>query len=225
MIGRIFAQHSVVLAVMAAALFIPAGNWRWPQAWIFLGEFALSSLAISFWLLRHDPALLESRMSAPVQRDQVPWDRVFIRGVIIAPIFWMALIGIDARRAGWSHAPLWINALGALLLALGMAMVWQSFRFNSFAAPQVRVQATRGHHVVSTGPYAVIRHPMYAGALVWLIGMPLLLGSWLGVAALPLFVAGLAFRIRGEERMLRRELTGYDEYASKVRFRLIPGVW
>jgi protein-S-isoprenylcysteine O-methyltransferase Ste14 len=134
--------------------------------------------------LRHDPALLESRLSAPVRRDQMPWDRIFM--LTVAPVFigWMVLIGLDARRFGWSHVPLGAQALGAVLIALSMVLVWQTFRFNTFAAPQVRVQAARAHRVITDGPYSIVRHPMYAGAMLYLLGMPLLLGSWWGIVAL-----------------------------------------
>jgi len=137
----------------------------------------------------------------------------------------MVLIALDARRFGWSHVPLWAQALGAVLIPLGMVLVWQTFRFNTFAAPQVRVQAARAHQVVTDGPYRVVRHPMYAGGMLWLLGMPLLLGSWWGVVAVPLLVAGMALRAVGEERMLRRELSCCDEHARRVRFRLLPGIW
>ncbi len=225
LITRMVVQTTLWLAAMGAVLFLAAGDWRWPQAWVFLGELGVSSFAVSWWLLRHDPALLASRLSAPVRRDQMPWDRVFMVAVIIVFTGWMVLIALDARRFGWSHVALWAQLLGFVLIALGMAAVWQTFRFNTFAAPQIRVQAGRGHRVVTDGPYRIVRHPMYAGSVLWLLGMPLLLGSWWGVAAVPLLVAGLAPRAVGEERMLSRELPGYDEYASKVRFRLIPGIW
>jgi protein-S-isoprenylcysteine O-methyltransferase Ste14 len=145
--------------------------------------------------------------------------------VFVVFIGWMVLIGLDARRFGWSDVPLWAQALGAVLIALGMIVIWQTFRFNTFAAPQVRVQAARAHRVVTEGPYRIVRHPMYAGSILWLLGTPLLLGSWWGVVAVPLLVVGMAPRAVGEERMLRRELSGYDEYARRVRFRLIPGIW
>jgi protein-S-isoprenylcysteine O-methyltransferase Ste14 len=213
------------LAAMGAILLFAAGDWRWPQGWVFLAEIGLSSFMVSFWLLRHDPALLESRLSPPMRRDQMPWDRIFILAVAVVFIGWMVLIGLDARRFGWSHMPLWAEVLGAVLIALGMVLIWQTFRFNTFAAPQVRVQRARAHRVVTDGPYRIVRHPMYAGAALYLLGMPLLLGSWWGVVAVPLLVVGMALRAVGEERMLRRELPGYDEYARRVRFRLIPGIW
>lgn len=225
MISRIVVQTTAWLAGMGAILFLAAGDWRWFEAWIYLAELALLSFAVSCWLLVHDPALLASRLTAPVRRDQMPWDRVFMVVVMNVFLAWLVLIGLDARRFAWSHVPVWAEGLGAVLLALGMGIAWQTFRYNTFAAPQVRVQADRGHHVVTDGPYRIVRHPMYAGAILWLVGAPLMLGSWWGVAAVPLIVAALGRRAVGEERMLRHELTGYDEYAKRVRYRLIPGVW
>jgi protein-S-isoprenylcysteine O-methyltransferase Ste14 len=218
-------QSTLFLAAMGAILFVAAGDWRWPQAWIFLAEIALSSFAVSFWLARHDPALLASRLTSPVRRDQKPWDRVFMAATGVAYVGGLVLFAFDARRFGWSHVPLGAQALGALLIALCMILVWQTFRFNSFAAPQVRVQADRAHRVITEGPYRIVRHPMYAGAVLYFLGMPLLLGSWWGLVIAPLIAAGMGMRAIGEERMLRRELSGYDDYARRVRFRLVPGLW
>ena len=225
MIARVVVQTTLVVAVMGAVLFLAAGDWRWPQAWLFLGEFGSAGLAISFWLLRHDPALLESRMSWPVQREQMRWDRYFMLAAGIVFTLWLALMGLDARRFGWSEVPVLVQVLGIALIALGMLAVWWTFRFNSFAAPQVRMQIARGHRVITEGPYRIVRHPMYAGSIVYLLGMPLLLGSWWGLAMVPLMVVGLTRRIAGEERMLRRDLAGYEEYAGRVRWRLVPGIW
>jgi protein-S-isoprenylcysteine O-methyltransferase Ste14 len=225
MIVRMLVQTTLLLVAMAAVLFLAAGDWRWPEAWIYMGEVGIASCAVSFWLLLHDPALLETRLSSPVQRDQKPWDRVFMAAAGVAFIGGMVLIALDARRFRWSHVPVWAQALGALLIALCMIVVWQTFRFNTFAAPQVRVQASRAHRVITGGPYSVVRHPMYAGAVLYFVGMPLLLGSWWGLLIVVPLAAGMEMRAIGEERMLRRELTGYDEYAQRVRFRLVPGVW
>ncbi len=225
MIRRVVVQTTLTVAVMGAILFGAAGQWRWPQAWAWLAVLALSGLAISFWLLVHDPKLLESRLSLLWQRDQVRWDRFFMLAIVIVFVGWLALMGFDARRFGWSEVPLAVAVMGGVLTVLGMAVAWQVFRFNSFAAPQVRVQVERAHRVVSEGPYRIVRHPMYAGVIFWLVGTPLLLGSWWGLGVVPLMIVGLACRAVGEERMLRRELAGYDEYARGVRWRLIPRIW
>lgn len=218
-------QTTLSLIVLGAVLFGTAGDWRWPQAWVFLAEVGISSLMVSVWLYRHDPALLELRLSRPFHGDQKRWDRLFLAGAFIGFGGWMVLIALDVRRFRWSHVPPWTEVLGALLIALCMVLVWQVFRFNSFAAPQVRIQAERGQHVVTEGPYRIVRHPMYAAALLYFLGAPLLLGSWWGLVPVPLFVAGLGVRAVGEERMLRQALPGYDDYARRVRFRLVPGIW
>ena len=217
MITRMLVQTTAWLAVMASILFLGAGDWRWSEAWLYLAEVALLTLALSFWLLIHDPALLASRMTSPVRRDQAPWDRMFMTLFLAVFVGWLALIGADARRFGWSDMPAWAEGVGAAFLALGMAIIWRTFRYNTFAAPQVSIQADREHHVITDGPYRIVRHPMYAGAILWLLGAPLMLGSWWGVAAVPLIAAALGWRAVGEERMLRRELTGYDDYAKRVQ--------
>jgi protein-S-isoprenylcysteine O-methyltransferase Ste14 len=225
MITRMIVQTAVLIAVLAVILCVAAGDWGWPQAWIFVGEVAISSFAVSAWLLRHDPALLASRLSSPVQPDQRPWDRIFmaIGGVVF--FSWLVVCALDARRFRWSLVPLWVQIIGAVLIAFCMIVVWQTFRFNTFAAPQVRVQTDRQHRVITEGPYSVVRHPMYSGALLMFVGTPLLLGSWWGLLFVPVAMIGIGARAVGEERMLRRELVGYDDYAQRVRFRLVPGIW
>jgi protein-S-isoprenylcysteine O-methyltransferase Ste14 len=225
MIARLVLQTAISLAVLAAILFLAAGDWAWPQGWVFLGEVALSMLAVNVWLVRHDPALLASRLSAPMQRDQRPWDRVFMLVGLVVFVSWLVLCALDARRFGWSPVPLYAQAIGAVLIALCMIVVWQVYRFNTFAAPQVRVQTERQKRAITDGPYRIVRHPMYAGALLMFVGTPLLLGSWWGLLFVPLGGAGIGIRAVGEERMLRRELPGYEEYTRHVRFRMIPGVW
>ena len=140
MLGRLIIQTTAWLVVMGAILFAAAGDVVWPQAWIFLVELALCSFGVGFWLLRYDPALLASRLSSPVrQRDQMPWDRIFMRAVVVVFVGWMVLIGLDARRFEWSHVPVGLQVVGAGLIALSMLLICQIFRFNTFAAPQLRI--------------------------------------------------------------------------------------
>jgi protein-S-isoprenylcysteine O-methyltransferase Ste14 len=225
MITRMVVQTTSWLAAMAVILCLAADDWLWPQAWIFVGEVAVSSFAVNLWLLRHDPALLASRLSAPVQPDQLPWDRIFMAAAVVVFVSWLVLCAIDARRFAWSLVPLWAQALGAVLIALCMIVVWQAFRFNTFAAPQIRMQTDRQQRVITGGPYRIVRHPMYAGALLMFVGTPLLLGSWWGLLFVPVGAIGIGIRVVGEERMLHQKLTGYDDYARQVRFRMVPGLW
>jgi protein-S-isoprenylcysteine O-methyltransferase Ste14 len=134
-------------------------------------------------------------------------------------------MALDAVRFGWSVVPLWVQALGVLAIAVSMYIMFLIMRTNSFAAPVVKIQAARGHRVISDGPYAVVRHPMYGGAVLLILGIPLLLGSWSGLALSPLLVLLFATRAVKEERTLMAELPGYADYAARVRYRLVPMVW
>ena len=225
MIRRLIWQSAVWFASMAALLFIPAGTVDWPAAWIYLAEMGLATLVITIWLARYNPALLAERMSPLIQRDQKKWDKLLMIVLIVLWCAWFMLMGLDAVRYGWSAVPPWAQALGALAILVAMYIFFLTVRVNSFAAPVVKIQTERGHKVVSDGPYAIVRHPMYAGALLLFAGTPLLLGSWWGLALAPVITVLLAARAVLEERTLARELDGYAEYAARVRYRLIPLVW
>jgi protein-S-isoprenylcysteine O-methyltransferase Ste14 len=212
------------LGLMAAVMFLAAGDWTWPQGWAFVAIFVFGSIGFSLWLMRRDPALLASRLTLN-QKGTAGWDRVFLTVFVLIWFVWLAVMALDARRWQFSHMPLWLNVVGGVLIVLGFLATMRVFLENSFAAPVVRVQEERGQRVIDTGPYAIVRHPMYAAALLYLIGMPLLLGSWIGLLFVPVYVAGIAPRALAEERLLARNLSGYAAYMTRVRWRLIPGLW
>jgi len=213
------------MAFMGGLLFCSAGTLAWTGGWIFLAEMILGSVASMLWLQRHDPGLLQERLGGPIQKGQVFWDKLFMAGMILIWYGWLALMGFDVGRWGISHAPVWVTVAGAALIPAGFLAVLRTFRENSFAAPVIKIQKERGQKVIDTGPYAVVRHPMYAGALLYMLGTPLVLGSFIGLAVLPIVVAYLIMRIFIEERALKRELPGYSGYAARVRYRLVPHVW
>lgn len=213
------------IVLMAALLFAAAGTLDWPGAWVFLAEFALGGLAVTWWLAWRDPALLRERMGGIFQKAQASWDKVFMALTVVVWCSWLVLMALDARRWGLSHMPPLLSWAGAVLVPLGFFVVWLTFRENSFAAPVIKLQPERGQRVIDTGPYRIVRHPMYAGGALYLLGMPLLLGSWLGLAVLPLLLAGLALRIGFEEATLSRGLPGYRDYAARVPYRVLPGIW
>ncbi len=225
LLARLFVQTVLWLGFMAVLLFVAAGNWRWIQGWAFIAIFAGGSAVFGAWLYRRDPALLAARMGPLVQRAQPLWDQIFMSAAMIGWNAWLIAMAIDAQRWHWSQVPAWLEVVGGLLIAGGFAAVMPVFAANSFAAPVVRVQDERGQRVIDSGPYALVRHPMYAAAMLYLIGLPLLLGSWFGLIGTVLIALGIAWRAVREERTLRRELTGYGDYMARVRWRLVPYVW
>lgn len=225
MTRRLIHKSLVGAAIMLVLLFVPAGTLAWPAAWIFLTEFGTASTLIARWLQRHNPALLEERMKPLIQRDQKPWDKAVMATFIVLWWAWFVLMALDAVRFGWSAVPPWVQVVGAVAVAAAMYVMFLIMRSNNFAVPVVKIQAERGHRVVSDGPYAVVRHPMYSGTLILIAGIPLLLGSWWGLAASPLLVLLFAVRAVLEERTLIAELPGYADYAARVRHRMVPGVW
>jgi protein-S-isoprenylcysteine O-methyltransferase Ste14 len=214
----------VWIGLFALLLFVPAGTLRWPGAWVYLAIMAVVSVWGFSWLKRHDPALLAERLRSPIQRGQLPADKLLMGAFMPLWFGWFVLMGLD-RRFGWSSMPVPLEVLGTVLLCLGIWLSWEVLKENSYAAPVVKVQKERGHKVVTTGPYAYVRHPMYASVILIGTGVPLLLGSWWGLLAVPLFMLVLAFRAVMEERMLTAELEGYADYAKHVRYRFVPLLW
>lgn len=219
------AQIFGMFVVFALLLFLAAGTLAWLAGWAFLVLFFGFTIAISLWLLRHNPALLTERMTGIGKPDQKTWDKVFFAFANLIFLAWLVIMPLDAMRFGWSHMPAWVQILGALLLLISFYLFFLTFRENSYLSPAVRIQTERAQTVVSTGPYRYVRHPMYAAALIFLTGTSLLLGSWYGLAVALLLEIGIAFRALQEERTLRAELPGYAAYQAQVKYHLIPFIW
>jgi protein-S-isoprenylcysteine O-methyltransferase Ste14 len=220
-----FVMRSVIwIFILALLLFVPAGTLRWTGAWAFVVLMAIAGFGGVEWLRRRDPELLRERLKPPFQHDQKPWDKVLMAIFLQLWFAWFVLMAID-RRFGWSDVPVFAQVLGAVLVTLGMLLGFRVLKENSYAAPVVKLQKDRGHRVVTTGPYAYMRHPMYASALFLFLGLPLLLGSWWGLCAAPLLVVVLGVRAVMEERTLASELEGYDDYAARIRYRFVPYLW
>ncbi len=211
-----------LVAALGVALFAPAWTLAYWQAWLFLAVFFGAVLAITIHLARHDPALLARRVKAgPLAEPQ--WTQRIIQG--IASLAFLAIFVASAldHRRGWSCVPAALVVGGDLLVALGLGCVFLVFRANTFTSAVIEV--SRDQQLVSTGPYAIVRHPMYAGALVMLLGVPIALGSWWGLLAVPILGAVLVWRLIDEEKLLETSLPGYAEYRGRVRHRLVPFVW
>ena len=224
MIAQLLLQNSIFVVALGALLFASAGTLAWPAAWVFLVVSAIIGPACGLWLAKTDPALLAERLRPTFQADQPAADKKFMLAFLVATLIWLVAIGLD-RRARASDVPLVLQALGLAMYLLSTAVIMWVFRENSFAAPVVKVQAAHHHRVISTGPYAFVRHPMYSGVMLFFVGVPLLLGSWWGVAIAPAFAVLFAIRARIEERALVEGLPDYADYAARVRYRLVPGLW
>jgi protein-S-isoprenylcysteine O-methyltransferase Ste14 len=220
------AATGLYLLFWPTLIFILAGTWRWIEAWIFGAWFLALCTTCIVWLYRRNPALLAERYRRPGSGGQVAWDTLVVYGLVVGFIAWIAVMPLDARRFHWSPGvPLWLRACSAPVLVCSFFLFFRSFTDNAFVSPLVRIQSDRKQQVVSSGVYGFVRHPMYLGAILMFLSVPLLLGSLAGLLvglALALLLGG---RILGEEKLLGSELEGYAEYRERVRYRLLPLVW
>ena len=215
-----------LFVIFALALFLGAGTIFWPAGWAYLALFFGANIALARWLLRHDPGLLQERMTGGLGKPGEPtWDKVFLAGLQVFLLAWLVLMGLDAVHFRWSQMPAWLQVAGAILLLVSFYLFFLTFRENPFASPAVRVQTERGQTVISTGPYHYVCHPLYAAGIPFAVGTTLMLGSWYGLLMGLIFLVGLAFRAVQEEQVLRAELPGYKEYMAQAKYRFLPHVW
>jgi protein-S-isoprenylcysteine O-methyltransferase Ste14 len=207
---------------MAALLFIPAGTFNYWQAWSFLTVYFAWSLAITLYLMKKDPDLLARRMSGGPQAEKETSQKIIMSFTSLGFIGLLVVPALD-HRFGWSHMPAYAALAGDLLVAIGWLAIFFVFKENTFTSATIELAPDQ--KVISTGPYARVRHPMYAGALVMLFGIPIALGSWWGLLVMPAIILAVIWRLLDEEQFLTRNLPGYREYQHKVRYRLIPDVW
>ena len=216
----------IYLALLPVILFILAGDWRWIEGWLFSVIFLVMCHSTLLYLYFYDPALLKERFGSPFQPGQKGWDKVLLSLFFVDFLVWFAIMPLDASRFHWSPTfPLWLKAIGTVLLVLSIVLVFEALRENTFAAPVVKMQKERGQKVVSTGMYGVVRHPMYAGALLLFVSGPLLLGSVWGLIVSLILIVTIAVRSIGEEAMIKQELEGYSDYMRRVKWRMIPFVF
>jgi protein-S-isoprenylcysteine O-methyltransferase Ste14 len=219
---KAFAGLVGMFLVVAVLLFGIAWTLDWWQAWLFLAVYFACSIALTLFMYAKDRALLERRMRGGPLAEKEPMQRLIMS---IASVGFAGIIIVPAldRRFGWSDMPAAVSIAGDAAMALGWLAIYFVFRENSFTSATIEMAADQ--KVVSTGPYARVRHPMYAGALPMLLGMPIALGSWWGVVPFFVILPALIWRIFDEEAFLTKNLAGYDSYKQKVRYRLIPHFW
>jgi protein-S-isoprenylcysteine O-methyltransferase Ste14 len=222
LLARAFAGFVFLFAVVAAVFFGSAGTLDDGRAWLMMAVFFGCAAHITVWLWFRDKALLERRVKAGPGSEPDPMQNVVqaLAGLVFLAIF--AVPGLD-RRFGWSEMPLAVSIVGDGMIAVGFLAVFLTFRANTFTAGTIEI--AEGQHLVDTGPYAVVRHPMYAGALILIAGIPLALGSWWGLIPAALLFPVIAWRLVREEAFLAANLAGYADYRGRVRWRLAPFIW
>lgn len=219
---KLATQSLLSLFVTGALLFLPAGTFNYWEAWAFIAVFIACSLPVTAWVAINDPQLLERRMRAGPTAEKEKSQKIIVTIAFLSLAGAVVLPALD-HRFGWSDVPTSIVIIGDALIALAYLGFYFVFRENTYGAATIRVE--EGQKVISTGPYAIVRHPMYAASLILMLGIPLALGSWWGLLTFVPGIPTLVWRILDEERLLKRDLPGYAEYTQRVRFRLIPGLF
>lgn len=211
-----------LLVVMAALLFIPAWTLNYGRAWAFLTMFGAATLAITLYLMKNDPKLLERRVYAGPSAEKEMGQQI-VQSITAAGFIAGLVVPALDHRLHWSWVPLSVSAAGDILVAAGFLVIFFVYQENSFASATIELASDQ--EVISTGPYALVRHPMSLGGFIMFVGIPLALGSWWGLLVFTLMIPAIVWRLLDEERFLARNLEGYSEYLSRVRYRLIPFVW
>ncbi|MBN1221694.1 MAG: isoprenylcysteine carboxylmethyltransferase family protein [Candidatus Aminicenantes bacterium] len=220
---RIAPRFIFFLLLQAGFFFLPAGTLNWPEAWIWLAIFLIYGVAIIIWMKKYDPELFRERSRIKIPKRK--WDKLIGVGLAVFFIPVYVIPGFDAVRYGWSHVPVPVEIIGFLCFVVSVAWVARVAKENTYLSRIVEIQKERGHKVITTGPYRFVRHPMYLGSIVYIISIPLALGSLYALIPSALCAILLIIRTRFEEKTLHSELEGYPEYARKTRFRLFPGIW
>jgi protein-S-isoprenylcysteine O-methyltransferase Ste14 len=203
-------------------MFLPAGI-GWTKGWIFLLVFLVQTVLAVVYLWRTNPAIFIAR--SKIHKGTKAWDKAILPFLLLSFLAVFPVAALDDGRFHWSAVPTWLVVVGYVLLSIGYVVSIWAEAVNRFAEPGVRIQAERGHKVVDTGPYAIVRHPLYFGGFFLVFGIALALGSFWAVVPGAIGSLIIVVRTTLEDRMLQNELEGYREYASRVRFRLIPGIW
>ena len=220
--ARAWLALAILASVMCLLLFGTAGTTQYWQAWIYVSIFVGACVLTTLYLMKKDRALLVRRMRGGPMFEKEGTQRVIMMFTSLGFIALLVVPALD-HRFRWSAVPVWVVVLGDVLVATGFYLIFLVYRENTFTAAIIEVEA--GQKVIATGPYAVVRHPMYASGALYMLGTPLALGSYWGFIALAAMTPFLLWRLLDEERILTRDLPGYAEYRQRVRYRLVPMLW
>lgn len=211
----------IVTFILGLGLFLPAGTFLWLEAWIYLVIFSIFFTTVVLYFSKHDPEMLQKRAKPKFQKK---WDKIVILliGFGFFPTF--ILPGFE-RKFGWSFVPIWVEIIGIIGMSFGFIIIFLVMKENTFLSKAVEIQEDRGHRVITNGPYRVVRHPMYSGFILFIVFYCLALGSLYSLIPASLGVIGIIIRTILEDRLLYKELEGYNEYAQKTKKKLFPLIW
>lgn len=216
---------AVMLAVMAAIFYASAGRTDIPRSWLLFGATLVHFTGSTLVVARLNPELISQRLTVR-RAGSKSWDEVLMRVCNLTMLLLLpAVAGLDVGRYGWSALGAQYAALGLALMAVSSVLISWSMAVNPYFEPTVRIQGDRGHRVVSTGPYGLVRHPGYLSGILWAVSVPLVVGSFYAFVPVLLYSVLMVLRTQLEDRTLQGELEGYAEYARRVRYRLLPGFW
>jgi protein-S-isoprenylcysteine O-methyltransferase Ste14 len=225
-LGQIIISSIMTIIVFLGGILLLGGDLNWIEGWIFGNWIVTMILSITFYTYLKDPALLAERTQSPGSKNQKTWDKYLVIAIYIIALSWLIIMPLDARRFLWSPVfPLWIKLFGGVVLLPSIYLIVSATVENTYLSTLVRIQDDRKQHVISTGIYSFVRHPLYLGCFLMMFAAPLLLGSVLGLIISVIGFIAIIGRIIGEEAMLTIELEGYEDYKKKVIYRLIPYIW
>ncbi len=221
--AKLWARSVYTAGMLLAILFIPAGTLAWPEAWVLFVLFVGFSFGVFFWLKKNNPGLFRERTARG--KKSKPWDKVIVAAYSLLNVAILVVAGLDHARFGWSRVPVLLRVTAFLGLVPPALIIVSAMKHNPFTSDVVRIQEDRGHRVCSDGPYRFVRHPWYIGVILIALMIPLSLGSF--YALIPAALVAFLFILRTalEDKTLREELPGYQEYSRVVRYRLVPGIW
>jgi protein-S-isoprenylcysteine O-methyltransferase Ste14 len=220
---RLFLFLLLTPLFLALFMFLPAGTWVWAKGWLLVAVFAVSSVVASLLLRRVNPDIMPARINRHQGTEW--WDRILVPIFLVTWLATFPVAALDDERFQWFPVPWWVVAVGYALFLVGMSILTWAEAVNKFFEPTVRIQADRGHHVIDVGPYGIVRHPGYVGGMLFFLGTALCLGSVWALIPAGLASLGLILRAKWEDETLQAKLSGYKEYAQRVRARFIPGLW
>jgi protein-S-isoprenylcysteine O-methyltransferase Ste14 len=218
-----FYKIMLIICILAAILFISAGRLDWVLGWILVLEYLVYLAAIMIWGIRRDPDLLMER--GKISENVKQWDKFINALYAILIVLLLVVSGLDAQRYRWTNLPIIVVVVGGVGLAFAGWVIWRTMVENAYLSRWARIQDDRGQKVITTGPYSIVRHPMYTAIILLVLCIPLQLGSLWGLIPSVLICVLFVLRTHLEDRMLLEELDGYREYTDRVKYRLVPGIW